>query len=144
RPIPSSNRYSVTFMVEYSWSALDRKSIGGENMTAHWKKVAMLMLMGLLVAGPIAPPHAVAQGTLPTIVLVHGAFVDGSSWDKVIPILQRDGYPVIAVQNPLTSFPDDVATTKRVIGGQKGPVVVVGHSYGGAVITEAAADNSHV
>src|SRR5215831_2526962 len=80
----------------------------------------------------------------PTIVLVHGAFVDGSSWDKVIPILQGDGYPVIAVQNPLTSLPDDVATTKRVIDAQNGPVVVVGHSYGGAVITAAAAGNPNV
>ena len=79
-----------------------------------------------------------------TIVLVHGAFVDGSSWQKVIPILQNDGYTVIAVQNPLTSLPDDVATTKRVIDAQKGPVVVVGHSYGGAVITEAAAGNPNV
>ena len=80
----------------------------------------------------------------PTIVLVHGAFADGSSWQKVIPILQGDGYTVIAVQNPLTSLPDDVATTKRVIDAQKGPVVVVGHSYAGAVITEAAAGNPNV
>ena len=79
-----------------------------------------------------------------TIVLVHGAFVDGSSWQKVIPILQSDGYTVIAVQNPLTSLPDDVATTKRVIDAEKDPVVVVGHSYGGAVITEAAAGNPNV
>ena len=87
---------------------------------------------------------AVGDSTKPTIVLVHGAFVDGSSWDKVIPILQGDGYPVIAVQNPLTSLPDDVATTKRVIDAQNGPVVVVGHSYGGAVITAAAAGNPNV
>ena len=87
---------------------------------------------------------AVGDSMKPTIVLVHGAFVDGSSWDKVIPILQGDGYPVIAVQNPLTSLPDDVATTKRVIDAEKGPVVVVGHSYGGAVITAAAAGNPNV
>ena len=62
----------------------------------------------------------------------------------MIPILQSDGYTVIAVQNPLTSLPDDVATTKRVIDAQKDPVVVVGHSYGGAVITEAAAGNPNV
>jgi len=80
----------------------------------------------------------------PTIVLVHGAFADASGWQKVIQILQSDGYPVIAVQNPLTSLPDDVTTTKRVIDAQKGPVVVVGHSYGGAVITGAAAGNSNV
>ncbi|HEY3051848.1 MAG TPA: alpha/beta hydrolase [Thermoanaerobaculia bacterium] len=79
-----------------------------------------------------------------TVVLVHGAFADGSSWSKVIPILEKDGYDVIAVQNPLTSLPDDVATTKRVIDAQKAPVVVVGHSYGGAVITDAAAGNPNV
>ena len=75
---------------------------------------------------------------------MHGAFADGSSWEHVIPILEADGYPVIAVQNPLTSFADDVATTKRVIDAQSGQVVAVGHSYGGAVITEAAADNPNV
>jgi pimeloyl-ACP methyl ester carboxylesterase len=80
----------------------------------------------------------------PTIVLVHGAFADGSSWARVIPLLENDGYTVIAVQNPLTSLGDDVATTKRVIEAQKGPVVVVGHSYGGAVITAAAAGNANV
>lgn len=74
----------------------------------------------------------------PAIVLVHGAFADASSWSKVIPILEKDGYYVTAVQIPLTSLEDDVAVTKRVIDAQKGPVVVVGHSYAGAVITDAA------
>ena len=87
---------------------------------------------------------ASAQNGKPTIVLVHGAFADGSAWSKVIPILQRDGYDVIAVQNPLTSFADDVATTRRAIEMQKGPVIAVGHSYGGPVITEAAAGNPNV
>jgi len=85
-----------------------------------------------------------ADATNPAVVLVHGAFADGSSWARVIPILERDGYTVIAVQNPLTSLADDVVTTKRVIDAQKGPVVVVGHSYGGAVITAAAAGNPNV
>jgi pimeloyl-ACP methyl ester carboxylesterase len=85
-----------------------------------------------------------AQTPKPVIVLVHGAFADGSSWAKVIPILESDGYSVIAVQNPLTSLEDDVATTKRVIEAQKGPFVVVGHSYGGAVITAAAAGSANV
>ena len=80
----------------------------------------------------------------PAIVLVHGAFADGSGWRHVIPLLELDGYAVIAVQNPLTSFGDDVATTKRVIDAQAGSVVAVGHSYGGAVITAAAAGNPHV
>ncbi|HKQ18659.1 MAG TPA: alpha/beta hydrolase [Candidatus Eisenbacteria bacterium] len=79
-----------------------------------------------------------------TIVLVHGAFADGSCWSKVIPVLEEGGYHVIAVQNPLTSFADDVATTRRVIDAQSGPVIVVGHSYGGAVITSAAADAPNV
>ena len=80
----------------------------------------------------------------PTIVLVHGAFADGTGWQRVIPILQRDGYEVSAVQNPLASLAGDVETTKRVIDAQKGPVVLVGHSYGGAVITGAAAGSPNV
>ena len=81
---------------------------------------------------------AQAASTKPAIVLVHGAFADASGWSKVIPILEKDGYYVTAVQIPLTSLPDDVAVAKRVIDAQKGPVVVVGHSYAGAVITGAA------
>jgi pimeloyl-ACP methyl ester carboxylesterase len=73
-----------------------------------------------------------------TVILVHGAFADGGSWGNVIPLVEQAGYDVIAVQNPLTSYDDDVATTRRVIDAQPGPVVVVGHSYGGAVITKAA------
>ena len=79
----------------------------------------------------------------PTIVLVHGAFADATSWQHVIPILERDGYNVIAVQNALASLAGDVETTKRVIDAQTGLVVVVGHSYGGAVITGAAAENAN-
>jgi pimeloyl-ACP methyl ester carboxylesterase len=71
------------------------------------------------------------------IVLVHGAWADGSSWSKLIPLLQSKGLHVVCVQNPLTSFADDVAATKRIIDAQDGPVLLVGHSYGGAVITEA-------
>ena len=75
-----------------------------------------------------------------SIVLVHGGFVDGSGWEGVYSILKKDGYPVSIVQNPTTSLADDVAATKRVIAEQKGPVVLVGHSYGGVVITEAGND----
>ena len=78
------------------------------------------------------------------IVLVHGAFADGSSWGSVIPLLEQRGFDVIAVQNPLTSFADDVATTQRVIDAQQGPIILVGHSYGGAVITTAALDRENV
>jgi pimeloyl-ACP methyl ester carboxylesterase len=84
------------------------------------------------------------QNQKTSIVLVHGAFADGSSWNKVIPILEAEGFAVTAVQNPLKSLADDVATTKRVIEDQEGDVVLVGHSYGGAVITEAAANNPKV
>jgi pimeloyl-ACP methyl ester carboxylesterase len=71
------------------------------------------------------------------IVLVHGGFVDGSGWEGVYQALKKDGYTVAIVQNPTISLPDDVAAAKRVIGAQNGPVILVGHSYGGAVITEA-------
>ena len=74
------------------------------------------------------------------VVLVHGAWADGSSWSKVIPLLERKGFHVVCVQNPLTSFADDVAATKRIIDAQDGPVLLIGHSYGGAVITEAGND----
>jgi len=75
-----------------------------------------------------------------SIVLVHGGFVDGSGWEDVYSILKKDGYSVGVVQNPTISLADDVATTRRVIAEQKGPVILVGHSYGGAVITEAGND----
>jgi pimeloyl-ACP methyl ester carboxylesterase len=74
------------------------------------------------------------------VVLVHGLFADGSSWGKVIPILQRAGLNVTAVQNPLTSFKDDVDATRRAIALQDGPTVLVAHSYGGMVISEAGID----
>lgn len=80
----------------------------------------------------------------PTIVLVHGAWADATGWQDLIPLLQKDGYKVVASQNPLTSFADDAATTRRLIEGQAGPVVVVGHSYGGAIMTSAAAGNPNV
>lgn len=72
-----------------------------------------------------------------TVVLVHGGFVDGSGWEGVYGILKKNGYTVAVVQNPTKSLADDVATTKAVIAAQKDPVILVGHSYGGAVITEA-------
>ena len=71
------------------------------------------------------------------IVLVHGGFVDGSGWEGVYQILKEDGYSVSVVQNPTLSLAGDVAVTKRVLDAQSDPVVLVGHSYGGAVITEA-------
>jgi pimeloyl-ACP methyl ester carboxylesterase len=83
--------------------------------------------------------QAVTKG-IKNVVLVHGAFADGSSWSKVVKLLQAKGYHVIAVQNPLTSLNDDVAATKRAIAQMDGPVLLVGHSYAGMVISEAGKD----
>ena len=74
------------------------------------------------------------------VVLVHGGFVDGSGWEGVYKILTKDGYTVSIVQNPTISLADDVAATKRIVAAQNGPVILVGHSYGGAVVTEAGND----
>src|SRR5476651_2258260 len=93
-----------------------------------------------LFATAILPAQAAAptsDANAVTVVLVHGAFADGSGWNKVIPLLQAKAYKVVAVQNPLTSLADDVAATQRVIDAQTGKVVLVGHSWGGTVITQA-------
>lgn len=74
------------------------------------------------------------------VVLVHGGFVDGSGWQGVYDLLKKDGYNVSIVQNPTISLADDVAVTKRQLAAQDGPVILVGHSYGGVVITEAGSD----
>ena len=84
---------------------------------------------------PTASPSAARN-----VVLVHGAFADGSGWEAVYRSLRRDGYEVSVVQNPTVSLSDDVRVTKRAIAAQKGSVILVGHSYGGAVITEAGND----
>jgi len=76
-----------------------------------------------------------------TVVLVHGGFVDGSGWEGVYRILTKDGYSVSIVQNPTISLADDVGATKRILAAQSGPVILVGHSYGGVVITEAGNDS---
>jgi pimeloyl-ACP methyl ester carboxylesterase len=81
-----------------------------------------------------------SANTLASIVLIHGGFVDGSGWQGVYQQLKKDGYDVTVVQNPTTSLADDVAFTKRVIAEQKTPVILVGHSYGGVVVTEAGND----
>ncbi|MEG1155230.1 MAG: alpha/beta hydrolase [Acinetobacter sp.] len=78
----------------------------------------------------------------PTIVLVHGAFADGSTWSQVIQLLQVEGFNTIAVQNPLSSLDDDVLATQRVLNRIEGPIVLVGHSWGGMVVTEAGQHES--
>jgi pimeloyl-ACP methyl ester carboxylesterase len=100
--------------------------------------VVTIMLCASLVS---STPHLQAQKSqLKNIVLVHGAWADGSGWKGVYDILTRDGYKVSIVQEPETSFKDDVAATKRVLTQQDGPCILVAHSYGGAVITEAGTD----
>ncbi|QMR78235.1 alpha/beta fold hydrolase [Enterobacter sp. RHBSTW-00175] len=108
------------------------------------KNVSLSLLMAAAMscsALAATPGEALKK---PTVVLVHGAFADGSAWNKVIPLLEAKGLDVIAVQDPLTTLSDDVATTRRALARVKGPIVLVGHSYGGAVITEAGANNDNV
>ena len=93
----------------------------------------------MLTAAAVSVTPAVAQDTK-NIVLVHGAFADETSWDKVAQILRAKGYNVTQVANPLTSLADDVAATKAVLDAQDGPVVLVAHSWGGVVIGEAGND----
>ncbi|NMM02311.1 alpha/beta hydrolase [Paraburkholderia sp. RP-4-7] len=90
------------------------------------------------------PTAAPMSGPVRNVVLVHGAFVDGSSWNGVVAKLQQKGYHVSSVQNPLTSLADDVAATRRVLARQDGPTILVGHSWGGVVITEAGANAPNV
>src|SRR5260370_30337434 len=98
--------------------------------------LAFVSLGGVVSGGWVMAQSAPVKN----IVLVHGAFADGSSWSKVIPLLQAKGYHVTSVAIPLTAFADDVAATKRAIAAEDGLVILVGHSYGGVVITEAGND----
>jgi pimeloyl-ACP methyl ester carboxylesterase len=97
----------------------------------------ILMVVVAIILSAVNP--AAAQNNIGTknIVLVHGAFADGSGWENVFRILKSRGYNVTMVQNPLTSLEDDVAATERILEKQDGPVVLVGHSWGGTVITQA-------
>ncbi|MBD8686346.1 MULTISPECIES: alpha/beta fold hydrolase [unclassified Rhizobium] len=103
------------------------------------KFVASLAVAGALISG-----NAVAQPAKPTVVLVHGAFADSSSWNGVTRILQKDGYRVVAATNPLRSVSSDAAYISDVVASISGPVVLVGHSYGGQVITTAANGKANV
>src|ERR1700677_827588 len=98
------------------------------------KFIAMAAAVLALLSAAVAPARA---EPVKNIVLVHGAFADGSGWQRVAEILSKDGYAVSVVQEPLTSLAEDVAATKRVLDLQQGPTLLVGHSYGGVVITEA-------
>jgi pimeloyl-ACP methyl ester carboxylesterase len=111
-----------------------------KNLSSAYVAGAVLVFLTLSVLSFTSASRQVrssADEDKPTIILVHGAFADGSSWNKVIPILQKKGYQTIAVQNPLTSLADDVAFVGRAISEVQGKVVLVGHSWGGVVITQA-------
>ena len=104
-------------------------------------RIRHTLLSLALGASLLAGTQAATAADLPSVVIVHGAFADGSDWAKVIPLLQAKGIQVTAVQNSLESLAGDVATTRRVIDNQKGKVVLVGHSWGGTVITDAGQDD---
>ena len=105
------------------------------------KRLAFSVLVGVVFIGSNALAQTgSATNTKPTIVFVHGLWADGSSWNKLINPLADKGYKVISVQNPTTSLEDDVAETKRAIDRANGDVILVGHSWGGFVITEAGVD----
>jgi len=97
-------------------------------------------LLAIVVPAVKATAQTQSPTEIKTVLLIHGAWADGSSWSKLIPLLEAKGLHVVAVQIPLTSFTDDVSATQRAIALEDGPVLLVGHSYGGAVITEAGND----
>ncbi len=103
------------------------------------KTFKLLSILFALAIG-VLTANAQASNTKPTIIFVHGIWADGSSWENQINALQAKGYPVISVQNPITSLADDVAATERAIARAKGKVILVGHSWGGFVITQAGND----
>jgi pimeloyl-ACP methyl ester carboxylesterase len=114
------------------------------NSFSRFARLLALLTAVAAFAIVTASPTSASPSPKPTIVLVHGAFADGSCWNALIPLLQTEGFTVIAVQNALASYADDVTTIKRVIAAQKGSVVLVGHSYGGALITGAATGSANV
>jgi pimeloyl-ACP methyl ester carboxylesterase len=108
----------------------------------HFGKAALAAIAGFLLPRNSfglrqEPASRPVPSAATNVVLVHGAFAGGSSWSRVIPLLEAKGFNVTAVQNLLTSLPEDVATTRRLLAQQMGPTILVGHSYAGFVITEA-------
>lgn len=108
------------------------------------KKTLELLKILVMVAAIYASASAWADTNKPTVVMVHGAFADSSSWNGVIRILEEDGYTVIAAANPLRSVKSDAQSVSDLVSSIKGPVVLVGHSYGGPVISEAAYGQANV
>lgn len=99
------------------------------------------LALALALSATLLSAASQAATAQPAVVIVHGAFADGSDWAKVVPLLQDRGIAVTVVQNPLTSLADDVAATQRVLNNQDGDVVLVGHSWGGTVISQAGTDD---
>jgi pimeloyl-ACP methyl ester carboxylesterase len=120
--------------MKYIAKAIDVRTIRSIGYSA----LALITMVFSMGKGLMAQTNT--STAVKNIVLVHGGLVDGSGWKDVYKILKKDGYTVSIVQEPTISLPDDVAVTKRVIDGQNGPVILVGHSYGGVVITEAGND----
>src|SRR3990167_3290552 len=122
------------------------KQASQQNLSSHTGADAMKTFrskaatVAFALASTLVAGVSQAKDTTPSVVIVHGAFADGSDWAKVVPLLQAKGVAVSVVQNPLTSLADDVAATQRVLNNQPGNVVLVGHSWGGTVISEAGAD----
>ncbi len=109
------------------------------------RKIQIALSIALtLAAADVAAAQTSGSGAKPTVVLVHGAFADSSSWNGVISRLERDGYRVIAAANPLRSVAADAAAVATILKSTTGPVVLVGHSYGGPVITQAANSGANV
>jgi pimeloyl-ACP methyl ester carboxylesterase len=126
-------RWIVTAALLASLAGLVLSQVGAANAT------------GSTTAGAATAGAATSHGgSKPTVVLVHGAWADSGSWDQVVARLQRQGYPVIAFPTPLRSLPDDSAYLAAFLSSVPGPIVLVGHSYGGAVITNAATGNEKV
>ena len=114
---------------------------------SNWRlgAFAFVMAIATIVSAPASGQDAGKKGkSMPNIVLVHGAWADGSSWDGVIQRLQKAGYYVTAVQVPNNSLDDDVARTRGVLAEQSGPTILVGHSFGGAIITQLGKDTPNV
>lgn len=103
-------------------------------------KITLLVLFTLLTSSGKAQTSMTTSQSIHNIVLVHGAWADGSSWNKIIPLLRQKGFHVTAVHLPFTTLADDAAAVKRILALQDGPTLLVGHSYGGVVITEAGND----
>jgi pimeloyl-ACP methyl ester carboxylesterase len=116
------------------------RSASGENTMGRLLRKVLLSILSATFLGGFAAAQKQAPHAATNVLLVHGAFADSDSWNKVIPILKANGLHVVTVDIPLTSLAEDVAVTKKAISQQTGPVLLVAHSYGGTVITEAGDD----